>query len=591
MIVPMKKAVILVQAKDAQLCLKDLRKIGVVHVEHQRMPAGGDIRALEDDLGLVNELLIVLTRQDSNQQAELTPAQDLSDWKATARRILDLRNRLNQLKDYAITLDAKIAQWQAWGDFEPDRLRSLTEQGIYARLYQIPVKEINNLPSSIIVEEISRIHGIADCLVISREKINLRFNEVTLPAMGLAAMQKRLSEDKDTMIHIQNQLRQHVRLRKTFMRIKKMLRQDLRLQQALNGMGRERSLAYLTGYIPDDAVAKLAQEAAAKKWGLLISEPGSQDRVPTLIRNPRWLSIIKPVFKLIEVIPGYKELDISLWFLIFFSIFFGMLIGDAGIGLIFFTLTAWAQMKWGRRLKNKFLFILFYLLSSCSIIWGALSGTFFGQAWLEPHVQPLIPALRNDKSVQTLCFLLGALHLSIAHSWRALIKLPSLRALAEIGWIIILWGAFFLARMLVLGEALPVFGKWFFILGPALVILFTNPTRDLLRSLRAGLGNLLLNLVNSFTDVVSYVRLFAVGLATVAVADSFNKMAMGIGYSSITSGIITSFILILGHTLNVVLAPMSILVHGVRLNVLEFCNHLDVKWSGFSYQPLQEKGD
>lgn len=591
MIVPMKKTAILVQAKDAALCLKDLRNLGVVHVEHQRMPAGGDISAIGDDLAVVNDVLIVLAQPEFAQEAKLTQPQDLSDWKSTARHILDLRNRLNQLKDYAITLNARITQWQAWGDFEPEILRSLAEQGIYVRLYQIPVKEIKNLPSSVIVKEISRIYGVVNCLVISREKINLSFKEVTLPAMGLAAMQKRLAQDKDTMIYIQNQLRQHVPLRKDFMRMKKVLQQDLRFQEALSGMGEAQSLSYLAGYIPDDAAARLTQEAAAKKWGLLISEPGPQDRVPTLIRNPRWVSIISPVFKLIEVIPGYKELDISLWFLIFFSIFFGMLIGDAGIGLIFFTLTAMAQKKWGRKLKNKFLFILFYLLSSCSIIWGALSGTFFGQAWLTPYVQPLIPALRNDKSVQTLCFLLGGLHLSIAHSWRALIKLPSPKALAEIGWIIILWGAFFLAKMLVLGDTFPVFGKWFFILGPALVVLFTNPTKNIFRSLGAGLANLLLNLVNSFTDVVSYVRLFAVGLATVAVADSFNKMAMEIGYGSIASGIVTSLILILGHTLNVILAPMSILVHGVRLNVLEFCNHLDIKWSGFSYQPLQEKGD
>ena len=98
-----------------------------------------------------------------------------------------------------------------------------------------------------------------------------------------------------------------------------------------------------------------------------------------------------------------------------------------------------------------------------------------------------------------------------------------------------------------------------------------------------------MNLVNSFTDLVSYIRLFAVGLATVAVADAFNKMAMDIGYSGVIQGAITSLILLLGHTLNVLLGPMSILVHGVRLNVLEFCSHLDITWSGFSYKPLRRR--
>jgi len=231
--------------------------------------------------------------------------------------------------------------------------------------------------------------------------------------------------------------------------------------------------------------------------------------------------------------------------------------------------------------------ILFYLLSSCTIVWGALTGTFFGQEWLPQTVKPLIPALRDDRNIQAFCFLLGAVHLSIAHLWRTIVKLPSVRALSEIGWVLILWGAFFLANMLILGDAFPAFGKWLFIAGASLVVLFTNPTRNVFKGIGAGLGNLLLNVVNSFTDIVSYIRLFAVGLATVAVADAFNKMAMEIGYGSVTTGIVTSFILLLGHTLNLILGPMSILVHGVRLNVLEFCSHLDINWSGFSYKPLQ----
>ena len=265
-----------------------------------------------------------------------------------------------------------------------------------------------------------------------------------------------------------------------------------------------------------------------------------------------------------------------------------MLIGDAGYGAIFFILTLFAQIKLGRRVSGRSLFVLFYILSSAAMLWGVLTGTFFGQAWLSQKVSPLIPALRDDKNIQALCFLLGAIHLSIAHLWRAVIKLPSVRALAQVGWFIILWGAFFLAKMLVLGDAFPAFGKWFFIAGAALVVFFTDPKKNILKGIGSGLGALLLNLVNSFTDIVSYIRLFAVGLATVAVADAFNQMAMDIGYGSILTGIMTSFILLLGHTLNIVLGPMSILVHGVRLNVLEFCSHLDVNWSGFSYKPLKK---
>ena len=588
MIVPMKKTAILVQSKDASSAVEILRSLGLLHVEHQQLPKGKDLSVIHEKTALVKEAINILS------QAEFSPAEPasskgLDDWELTARHILDLHNRFEQLKDYSLVLTNKISQWKLWGDFDPEIIWALGEKKVYIKLYQIPAKKVKNLPPEAIVKKVSILKGIVNCVIISREKLDIPFKEVALPKRGLKDTRARLEEDSRMMASIKTDICKHLCYCPALIRIKKALEQKMEFHEVLTGMGRSGTLVYLTGYIPFDAVEPLMQTAKREKWGMVITEPSPEDNVPTLIRNPRWVSIIKPVFKLIEVVPGYRELDISLWFLLFFSIFFGMLIGDAGYGIIFFILTWFAQRKWGQKLRDKSVFSLFYILSCCAIIWGALSGTFFGQEWLPYAVKPLLPELRNDKNVQSLCFLLGAFHLSIAHCWRAVVKAPSLAALGEVGWVSILWGGFFLARMLVLGEAFPVFGKWFFIAGAALVIFFSNPRKNLFKSLGAGVGNLLLNGVNSFTDVVSYIRLFAVGLATVAVADSFNKMAMEIGYNNILAGVATSLVLLLGHTLNILLGPMSILVHGVRLNVLEFSNHMDIKWGGFSYKPLQQE--
>ena len=97
--------------------------------------------------------------------------------------------------------------------------------------------------------------------------------------------------------------------------------------------------------------------------------------------------------------------------------------------------------------------------------------------------------------------------------------------------------------------------------------------------------------MNSFTDVVSYIRLFAVGAATVAVADAFNQMASGIGHGNLFAGFLTAFVLLFGHTLNILLGAMAILVHGVRLNVLEFSSHLNMEWSGVEYAPFKQEGN
>jgi len=293
------------------------------------------------------------------------------------------------------------------------------------------------------------------------------------------------------------------------------------------------------------------------------------------------------VLGLLGLSPGYRELDVSMPFLIFFAIFFGILIGDAGYGLVYiiltFLLTVWLHKTMKLNAEMKTTVSLFYLLGSCAIIWGLLTGTFFGQGWL----QPLVPQLNNAESMETFCFFLGALHLSIAHSWRAYLKFPSLTALADVGYICILWTAFFLARTLVLGEAFPPFGIWLVATGIILVILFTSPQARVLRGIGEGLGTIALSFMNNITDVISYVRLFAVGLATLAIAETTNTLASGFGNGvvALTAGIV---ILIIGHGLNIILGIISVLVHGVRLNVLEFSGHANVTWSGFTFEPLKE---
>ncbi|MGE4357966.1 MAG: V-type ATP synthase subunit I, partial [Candidatus Omnitrophota bacterium] len=358
--------------------------------------------------------------------------------------------------------------------------------------------------------------------------------------------------------------------------------------EVIAGMGKAENLSYLRGYIPSDSADYFLSIARKEGWGVVVEDPSPEDNVPTLLRNPRWVSILNPLFKLLEIFPGYREVDISLLFLIFLSLFFGILIGDAGYGAIYLILTFLAKKKWQEKIKDKAIFSLFYILSLSAIIWGLLTGTIFGQEWTLKFFKPIVPYLRNEKIVQSLCFFLGSLHLSIAHFWKFLLKLPHPSSLAELGWISFLWGVYFLARMLILGDSFPEFAKFFFISGFILVLFFTQPQRNVIKSIRKGLGALLLNLVNSFTDVVSYIRLFAVGLASVAIADSFNRMAMDFGVRDFFSGLIVSFILVLGHTLNILLGPMSVLVHGVRLNLLEFCNHLEVKWLGFPYKPLKK---
>lgn len=588
MIVPMKKIAVIVRSVDAGRTVKDLRGLGVLHVEHQQQPQDKDITVLQEDYALVNAALDVFAKNEHIQGRNIFQEKINTDWHVVVRHLIDLEKRHEQLEMYAQKLQSTIAEWAKWGDFEPQKLEELSQKGIYVSLYQVQVKKLDAFPKEAIVKTIYTSGGIVSCAVFSRQKLGVPFKEVTPPKNSLSYMQKRISQDAQLMHAFKDEIYNMFHFYKDFLRIKGELGKELELQQAIKGMLKFGALTYIAGYAPADKVEILMQKARSNQWGIVVREPQEEDNVPTLIRNPRWVSLISPVLKFLEILPGYRELDISPLFLIFFSIFFGILIGDAGYGLVYFLLTFWMHKKFGKIHAVSKDFFLFYVLSLCAIIWGLLTGSFFGQEWLtKTGFEPLVPALNNTQNIQSLCFFIGALHLTLAHSWRAILKFPSLTALSDIGWVFVLWAAFFFAKLLILSQPLPPCGMWFFIIGVTLVMFFTNPQKNILKTIGEGLSTLALSLMNNFTDVVSYVRLFAVGLAGVAIADTFNNMAAGIGTGNIFAIIASCFIVITGHSLNLILGPMSVLVHGVRLNVLEFSGHANVTWSGFAYKPLK----
>ena len=124
--------------------------------------------------------------------------------------------------------------------------------------------------------------------------------------------------------------------------------------------------------------------------------------------------------------------------------------------------------------------------------------------------------------------------------------------------------------------------------GVILIAGFSNPQKNFIKGIVISLADLPLKLISSFADIVSYVRLFAVGYATVIMASTFDNMAVNIGFGSILSGFAAVLILFIGHSLNILLGLMAIIVHGVRLNMLEFGTHLGLQWSGRAYTPFKE---
>jgi len=580
----MKKIFLVVQDKDAVSSLQELRDLGLVHVEHVHAPQDEQVSSLKEDVRMLDRVVEYLSHEHMLPQERFEKG-----WKEEAEVILGLAVLIDQYSEGMAKRQVQIEQWERWGDFSLDDIDALQARGLQFELVEIPAQELDAVPLGIIVHPVFEEHKLVRAVAIAPEGMDIPFKTIAMPPVNLNRLKEEQKKSARNIREAKSYLLEHNKYLAHFKEVLCEVRDEFVFHEVLAGKGREGDLVYIKGFCPADSVEQMNRTAMQEHWALLVQEPDEEDDVPTLLRNPKWVEIINPVFQMINILPGYKELDISMMFLMFFSIFFGILIGDAGYGLVFALSTAFAHVRFSKTMTDKTPVFLMYILSACTILWGVLTGTFFGQQWLaNGPIQPLVPWLSDGLNVQKLTFFIGALHLSIAHVWRAVRKMPSWTVLAEIGWLSLIWGMFFMARKLVLGEPFVASAKILFMIGPVLVVFFTKPNINPLKAIGGGIGDLLLNVVNTFTDVVSYIRLFAVGLATVAVADAFNTMALGLGFNSVAAGLGAAVILVVGHLFNIILGAMSILVHGLRLNVLEFSGHLNLEWAGFRYNPFKK---
>lgn len=582
MIVKMKKLILLCARNDLDTTLHELRGLGAVHVRHVKAPEGEDLDKARKALKYVRRALDVLPKHPDAEPSGRGGYAVIEDvWKLIMER--------EETEEHLEDLRHERKRIQPFGDFDPESARRLAEYGIHVKLYQTgPKKERPEHSENSLLVELNRDkEGIYYALITREGDEELDAQEMRLPTMSLGTVEEKISSMEDTLAKNEENFASHAGDRSAVEEIVTGIQERVEYLETRSGMGLEEPVAYLQGYLPLDRVEDIEAAAAANGWGFTLDDPAEDEKPPTLIRNPSWIQIIKPVFDFMGISPGYREVDISFFFLVFLSIFFGMIVGDAGYGAIFLAST----LAFGKKLKKMSPLIvpLLAVMSVCTIIWGALQGQYFSMAVTPPAFRSIeVGWLSNNDNLMYVCFLIGSIHITIAHGWNVIRYINSLQALAQVGWICTTWFMFFVIRTMVLG------GQWsnyYFILlgiGVVLIALFMTPWKQL-KSEWFNHVMLPLDIISNFVDVVSYVRLFAVGLATYAVGNAFNSMALGGGVDGILAGIAAALVLFLGHALNIVMSIMSVLVHGIRLNTLEFSGHLGMEWTGEKFQPFEAK--
>ena len=592
----MKKISLISLASDASATLTALHELGILHLTHVNEPKSDELESTNKQIDRISSALDILTVILSDKD-KVEPSKSI---KAAAEKMPadEIVNRINHLVNLRKELSERITALreeektiEPYGNYDPALIDELVAKGIHVKLYQSNEKNLPEIPEGISVFPLSHDNAGKYYAAISLNDFEYEACEYVPHHRPLSIVSSDISQAEEDIEHVNHELMAFALSRATLDNYLHQEQQKVNLLEARDGIGLAGKLVYLNGFCPQPQEPKLRDAAEQHGWGLVIEKPGVDDQVPTAIKSPRWVSPVTSLLNMIDILPGYKEIDISSVFLLAFSFFFGILVGDAGYGLIFLILTIATRIKLKKAPAGPF--NLMYILSATTIIWGIITANYFGISY------NLLPApiaklgfswewISDNDNFMSLCFLIGAIHLTIAHVWRLISIINSTRALAQAGWLMLTWSMYFAARFLVLDYPLPSFFNYILVPGLLLVTLFMTPFKRL-KTEWASHITLPFDVINSFVDIVSYVRLFAVGSASLAVAAAFNAIAIGEGINSVFAGLIAALILFMGHALNMILCIMGVLVHGIRLNTLEFSGHIGLEWSGFKYNPFKKQ--
>lgn len=580
MIVQMKRLMLLCMAMEVDSTLKSLRDLGAVHLDLQS--GGGDgVAAAGGELEDAEKAVRIALK------AAKETGSGASSGSLSVESILELDARREELKTSADTLKGIVRKYEPFGDFDPVLAEKLAAAGV-----RLLLRDDGTYCFAYGDEEVEELPGV---------------REIPLPSERLAVTKSKLADAEREIADITAKIAgvDVSEIVKSFPGLRDAVefaaaKDEMSANLVCSGDAASAGVSLIRGWIAQDGVESLQNAARNHGWGVFLRDPNADETPPTLIRPPKLFRPVKALFEGLGISPAYTEADVSVPFMCYFSLFFAMLVGDGAYGAIFLaaTLYGWKKTSGGNRspLAKSWL-VLMTVFSSATVLWGLLSNTWFGAQipWCAgwPTVKWLAdPSYQN---MMLLCFTIGASHLIVARIWNGICRINDSTCVAEFGWAGILLFMYFVTNSIVgIFSGIPSALYWVFAVSLAMVFGFSVKPSEL-KTRGAELGMLPLNIMSALGDIISYVRLFAVGLASVKVAENFNAMATGLldGAESMWAKVLMAVamvaILVLGHALNLVMAGLSILVHAVRLNTLEFSNHKGVSWAGYAFNPFRKR--
>lgn len=603
MITKMKKLTFLIYHKDYESFLDRIRELGVIHIQERQ--AGEMNDDLQHSLSKHNQYKDML-KEMSFQFKDKADEQVYTDMSASdlIEKYNDLVARLQSLNQRIPAVDKEIAEMNVWGEFSWKDIHKLQEAGYCIQFYNCTEREYQKGWENLCdIVQITKAAGHVFFVTISKEPVTLDVEPVSMPSLSLSELQQKketlVEEQTSTKAELQDFCRKYS---KTLEHYDQYLQGDIDLIKVrLDGEPQaEGAVLLMEGWIPVNCEEEVRKTLDESSVYYEIRDAVKGDNPPIKLKN-NWFNKLYEVLTGMYGMPEYTEFDPTPLIAPFFSLFFAFCVGDAGYGLMLVLLGLFLKKKMPsmRGMMN-----LVISLGIFTMIVGAILGTCFGvslidQSWIPENVKQFmiagkIPGTNFDKQM-VLALIIGVIHISVALTIKAIvatIRFGFKNCLSEWGWLIVVVGFVITGTLMFLNLIPENVSTWAFIIiggvGAIGIYLLNDLHRNVFMNIGAGLWGTYNMASGLMGDTLSYMRLYALGLAGGMLGGVFNQLATmsGDAVGGVIGWIVCGLILVFGHTLNIAMSCLSAFVHPLRLNFVEYFKNAGYEGTGVTYNPF-----
>lgn len=601
MISKMKKLAFLIYHKDYDTFLEQVRNLGVVHVvtKSQGEAENQDLQAtirLSARYAAAIKLL-----EGMNVKAADKTSGNADKGEQVLDKLETLQQHDAETNHRIQAIEKEITAMEPWGDFKTESLKKLRDAGYEVGFYicsdKVYDEEWETQYHAVVINHIgSKVYFVTVTPVTETVSLDVESAKIADRSLSEIIQEKeKLDAERAETENAMKELAENSipDLKAAQIRTSQLVDFDKVKLSADSLAGNK--LMLLEGWAPAENAQQLNDFLKSSEVYYEISDPVPGDNVPIQLNNKGFFKLFEPIMKL-YMLPKYNELDLTPFFAPFFMLFFGLCLGDTGYGLfILLGISGYRLIAKSISPSMKPILTLVQLLGLSTAICGLLTGTCFGFNLYDLHV-PFIQKMKevimlDNQQMFNLSLILGAIQIIFGMTLKAVnqaIQFGFKYAISTIGWLLVLVStavAFAAPGVMAMGGTLHLA---ILAVGGLMVYLFNSPGKNIFLNIGLGLWDTYNMATGLLGDILSYVRLFALGLSGGILAGVFNSLAVGMSPDNVIAGpIVMVLIFVIGHSINIFMNVLGAMVHPMRLTFVEFFKNSGYEGGGKEYKPFK----